>query len=239
MSVVATAPFELPTRSGFNELFVLFTGLNLSAGEYWLVLGTPRHGPASFASWVVSRPVTVRIADNARYLGTATVMIGKMADYVPASVFSGIKTDYGYQMEVTGFPVRDRKKPARPHYVMNGDDAFVIAIQRGAGFIFRAKAIDYYRFTVAENGNWEFTPLKGGAKTGKLGADDLEKWVKDIEDGGLYTVDSNPDLGALDEPYMDITVNTNEKKTRVRIRLAEKLSQAIEKKIVEIVKPSD
>ena len=44
-------------------------------------------------------------------------------------------------------------------------------------------------------------------------------------------------LGAHDEPYMDITVQTKDKKTRVRIGLSEKLSQAIEKKIVEVAKP--
>ena len=48
---------------------------------------------------------------------------------------------------------------------------------------------------------------------------------------------SNPKLGAADEPYMDITVQTKGKKTQVRIRLEEKLSQAIEKKIVEVAKP--
>lgn len=128
---------------------------------------------------------------------------------------------------------------AGPHYVTNKNDAFVIAVDRSAGFRAEAEAIDYYRFTVAGNGDWEFTPLKGEAKKGKLGADDLDKWVRDIEDGGLYTVESNPELGSRDEAYMDITVNIMLKKTQVRIQLAEKLSQAIEKKIVEMVKPSE
>src|SRR4051794_26884965 len=128
---------------------------------------------------------------------------------------------------------------ASPHYVNNNDEAFVIAVERSAGFTnpAQAKAIDHYRFTVAKNGNWEFKPQNAEARKGKLGADDFNRWVKDIEDGGLYEVESNPELGALDEPYMDITVNIKEKKTQVRIRLAEKLSQAIEKKIVEVVKP--
>lgn len=127
---------------------------------------------------------------------------------------------------------------AGSHYVNNNDDAFVIAVERSAGFTnpARAKAIDHYRFTVARNGDWEFKPQNGEAKNGKLRADDLNRWVKDIEDGGLYEVESDPELGALDEPYMDITVNTREKKTQVRIRLAEKLPQAVEKKIVGVVK---
>jgi hypothetical protein len=128
---------------------------------------------------------------------------------------------------------------ARPHYVTNNDDAFVIAVERSAGFTnpARAKAIDHYSFTVANDGNWEFKPQKGEAKKGTLRADDFNKWIKDIEDGGLYRVKSNPELGALDEPYMDIAVRTKEKKTQVRIRLAEELSQAVEKKIVEVVEP--
>jgi hypothetical protein len=119
------------------------------------------------------------------------------------------------------------------------DDAFVINIERGAGFTNPelTKPIDHYRFTVAKDGSWEFKPQKGESKKGKLGADDLNKWLKVIEDGGLDKVKSNPRLGATDEPYMDITVQTKDKKTQVRIRLEEKLSQAIEKKIVEVAKP--
>jgi hypothetical protein len=123
--------------------------------------------------------------------------------------------------------------------VKKKDDAFVFAIERGAGFTDpqQYKPIDHYRFTVAKDGSWEFKPQKRGFKKGKLGADDLNKWVKDIEDGGFDKVKSNPRLGAADEPYMDITVQTKDKKTQVRIRLEEKLSQAIEKKIVEVAKP--
>ena len=119
------------------------------------------------------------------------------------------------------------------------DDAFVIAIERGAGLTApnRTRPIDHYRFTVAKDGSWDFKPQRGESKKGKLGADDLSKWVKDIEDGELGKIKSNPRLGAADEPYMDITVPSKGKKTQVRIRLEEKLSQAMEKKIVEVVKP--
>jgi len=122
--------------------------------------------------------------------------------------------------------------------VKTKDDGIVIAIDRSAGFTNPelTKPIDHYRFTVIKDGSWEFKPQKGESKKGKLGAEDLNKWLKAIEDGGLDKVESNPMLGALDEPYMDITVQTK-KKTQVRIRLSEKLSQAIEKKIVEVAKP--
>lgn len=121
-----------------------------------------------------------------------------------------------------------------------GDAGIVIAIERGAGLAppELTKPIDRYRFTVAKDGGWEFIPAqKSGIKKGKLGADEVKTWVKDIEDGGLYKVKSNPALGAADESYMDITVQANDKKTQVRIPLGNKLSQAIEKKIVEMAKP--
>lgn len=67
-----------------------------------------------------------------------------------------------------------------------GDEAAVIAIQRGGGFVDPAKSpLAYYWFTVAKDGAWEFKPLKGDTRKGKLGADDVAKWVKEIEDGGF------------------------------------------------------
>lgn len=105
LRAVAITPFELPT--GFNGRFVLFTGLNLSEGEYWLVLRTPRRGPFSYANWITSTPLTVSILDHARYLGTTSVSSQGMADYAPASAFGDIWVGHGYQMEVTGFPDRD------------------------------------------------------------------------------------------------------------------------------------
>jgi len=122
------------------------------------------------------------------------------------------------------------------------DDAnLVIAIDRSAGFTSaeRARPIDHYRFTVVKDGGWVFKPVKGESRKGKLGAEDLKRWLEAIEDGGLYTVESNLMLGALDEPYMDITVRTGNRKTRVRIRLSETLSKAVEKKIVELAKPGE
>jgi len=125
-------------------------------------------------------------------------------------------------------------------YAADTDDAnLVIAIDRSAGFTSaeRARPIDHYRFTVVKDGGWLFKPVKGEWRKGKLGAEDLKRWLEAIEDGGLYTVESNLMLGALDDPYMDITVRTGNRKTRVRIPLSETLSRAVEKKIVELAKP--
>ena len=143
-------------------------------------------------------------------------------------------------MASVGFlPVTDAAYADR---VRDSDYAFVIAIDRSAGLTSpkQTRPMDHYRFTVARNGFWELEPhFKGDAKKGRLDAEELDEWIEDIERGGLDTVESNPDLGAADEPYMDITVNTHETKVRVRIRLAEKLSQAIEDKIVEVVRAGE
>jgi hypothetical protein len=117
------------------------------------------------------------------------------------------------------------------------DDALVIAIERSAGFVAPDGPITHYRFTVAKDGSWEFKPQDGESKKGKLSADDLNQWVKAIEDGGLSKVKSDPLLPAKDADFMIITVQAKGKETRVTIPLGEKLSQAIEKKIVELVKP--
>ena len=117
------------------------------------------------------------------------------------------------------------------------DDAFVIVIASSGGFVAPDGPITHYRFTVAKDGSWEFKPQEGESKKGKLSADDLNQWVKAIEDGGLYKVKSDPLLGARDAPFMAITVQARDKETRVTIPLEEKLSQAIEKKIVELAKP--
>ena len=109
---------------------------------------------------------------------------------------------------------------------------FVIAIDRSAGMK-NDKPMDHYRFTVVKDGSWELDPLKGESRKGTLAAEDLDEWIEAIEDG-LDEVESNPELGALDESFMDITVQTRNRKSRVRIRTSEELSQAIEEKIVEL-----
>jgi hypothetical protein len=116
--------------------------------------------------------------------------------------------------------------------------AAVIALQRGGGFVDPAKSpLAYYWFTVAKDGAWELKPLKGETKKGKLGTADVNKWVKEIEDGGFHKLKSNPALGAADEPYMDITIQAEGKKEQRRIPLGAKLAQAIEKKVFELIKP--
>lgn len=128
---------------------------------------------------------------------------------------------------------------AHHHDAKNED--LVIAVDRNPGFVSAdsVKTMDLYRFTIARNGDWEFKPSKGEAKKGKLAADDLTKWVQDVEEAGLYGVPSNPELGARDEPFLEITVDTWGRKAKIRMRPAEKVAKAIEKKIVELLKPDE
>jgi hypothetical protein len=117
-------------------------------------------------------------------------------------------------------------------------DAAVIAIERGGGFVNPDKnPFAYYWFTVAKDGAWELKPLKGKSLKGKLGAAEVNKWVKGIEAGGFAKLKSNPALGAADEPFLDITLRVNGKVERKRIPLQEKLAQALEKKIAKLARP--
>jgi hypothetical protein len=122
-------------------------------------------------------------------------------------------------------------------------DAYALEIVRGGGLIPPGAPnaeLSHWRFTVAKDGSWEFrfgVFGKGGVKKGKLSADELRRWIKDIEDGGFHKLVSNPRLGGADDSYMDISIRVKEEKTRKRISFAEKLSQAVHKRVFELAKP--
>lgn len=122
-------------------------------------------------------------------------------------------------------------------HAKKANDDFVIAISRQQGNARPVSPTVHYEFTVAKDGSWKFTPVEGKAKQGKLNADDLNKWLQEIANGGFGKLISNPKLGQADEPYMDITIQAKGKTERKRVRLLEKLAQAIEKKIIEIASP--
>jgi hypothetical protein len=127
-----------------------------------------------------------------------------------------------------GASAGDPKKPA----------GAILVIERGGGLVDPAKnPFAHYGFTVAKDGAWELKALRGESRKGKLGADAVARWVKEIEDGGFHKLKSNPSLGAADEPYMEITLQVRGKKEKKRIPLQEKLAQAIEKKVFELAKP--
>ena len=117
------------------------------------------------------------------------------------------------------------------------DGAFVLTIERSGGFVDPDQdPLALYRFTVAKDGGWELKPARGEARKGKLRADALTRWLKEIEEGGFDKLKSNPSLGAADEPFMEITIRAKGKKEQKRIRLEEKLVQAVEKKVIELAK---
>jgi hypothetical protein len=110
-------------------------------------------------------------------------------------------------------------------------DAFVIAIQVQPG---RSPG---YGFTVARDGSWQYSPVNGKAKRGKLTADDLDNWLQAVEKGGFNKLVSNPKLGQACEPYMDITIRAKSRAEKKRVPLLEKVAQAIHNKIVELSGP--
>lgn len=117
------------------------------------------------------------------------------------------------------------------------DAAIVLTLERSGGFVDPDKnPLAIYQFTVAKDGTWELKPARGKTMKGKLGREQLTKWLKEIEDGGFARLKSNPALGAADETYMDITIQDKDKKEQKRIPLQEKLAQAIDKKVLELAR---
>jgi hypothetical protein len=122
-------------------------------------------------------------------------------------------------------------------------DAYALEVVRGGGLPppdSREAELAHWRFTVAKDGSWEFrfgVFGKGGVKKGKLGTDELQRWIKDIEKGGFHKLESNTKLGAVDDSFMDITIRVKGEATQKRISSEEKLSQAIHKRVIELTKP--
>lgn len=108
---VAKKEFELP--ESYNGMFVLFTNVNLAAGEYWLVLEDPHNGRFSYANWVVAIPFLISTTKGSQYLGTTNS--SEISTYMPATLIRPVDRQYGYQFEVTGEPeplLRD-EEPSR------------------------------------------------------------------------------------------------------------------------------
>ncbi len=112
-SEVASVSFDLPL--GYQGMYTLFTGLDLTAGDYWLVFSKPRRGPFSYANWTISTPRDLTTGPRIRYLGMAWVdSEDRIAEYVPASDFNVLTDRFPYRFEVTGEPVRPeiRRRPS-------------------------------------------------------------------------------------------------------------------------------
>ncbi len=117
------------------------------------------------------------------------------------------------------------------------DDGSVIALHRGGGFVDPDRMpFAHYWFTVAKDGSWEVKPLKGTSRKGKFTAAEVKNLQKEIEDGGFDKMKSNPALGAADEAYLEIAIVSGGKKVTKRIRLEEKLAEALDKKVSALAK---
>ncbi|MBY0230019.1 MAG: hypothetical protein K2W96_12115 [Gemmataceae bacterium] len=112
-----------------------------------------------------------------------------------------------------------------------GDGPVIVLHRFAGGLVDPAKPFANFEFTLAKDGAWEMKGAMGKTRKGKLKPDEAAKWVKEIQGGGFAKLESNPALGAADEPYLDITLQPGGKKDQKRIKLEEKLAQAIEKKV--------
>lgn len=111
-SEVASVQFDLPL--GYDGMYTLFTGLDLAAGDYWLVFSKPRRGPFSYANWTLSTPRDLTLNPRVRYLGMAWVdSEDRIAEYVPASDFNVLTDQFPYRFEVTGDPARPDPRVGR------------------------------------------------------------------------------------------------------------------------------
>jgi hypothetical protein len=117
------------------------------------------------------------------------------------------------------------------------DDGSVIAIHRGGGFVDPCRMpFAHYWMKVMKGGAWEVKPLKGESRKGKLTDAGVKELMKMITAGGFDKLKSNPALGAADEPYLEISIVSDGKKVTKRIRLEEKLAEALDRKVTELAK---
>jgi hypothetical protein len=113
----------------------------------------------------------------------------------------------------------------------------LLAFERNGGIV-PPTAAAYYTFTVSPDGLWEFKPTKTGqVKKGRIPPEELKRWIKEIEDRGLFRLTGNENLGNNDEPYLLAEMNKEGMKHRVKIMLGHPEAVRVDKKIVEMVKP--
>lgn len=79
----------------------LFTGLDLEAGVYWLILARPRERAHSSINWFVARPGEMITSCGVRYVGSRSYTFhGDAAEYLPASKFAKKYEPYRFQFAV-------------------------------------------------------------------------------------------------------------------------------------------
>lgn len=98
---VAYVSLDLPYP--FTGWVKLFQGLDLEAGEYWLLIAKPRDRAHSSINWVAANPRILLASSGVQYLGTKSYTYASdAAAYLPASKFAAIELEpYGFGLEVT------------------------------------------------------------------------------------------------------------------------------------------
>ena len=71
------------------------------------------------------------------------------------------------------------------------------------------------------------------------GWDTLKRWLKELEDHGLFRQSSNEKLGENHEPYLIAVLHKEGVRHRVKIVLENPLAQRVDRKVIEMVKPVD
>ena len=80
---------------------VLFSGLNLPAGNYWITFGAPAP-PTSYLNWAASNPASVAAGSGSSYTGFAYLVDG-YGTFPPGSsfIFPAQLSQFAYQFSVT------------------------------------------------------------------------------------------------------------------------------------------
>ena len=101
---VARTSLDLPYP--FADWVTLFEGLELEAGEYWLVIAKPRDRAHSSINWFATDRMTLRGSCDIQYLGTKSYTLpSDAATYLPASKFAATDLmSYGFGIRVSGTP---------------------------------------------------------------------------------------------------------------------------------------
>ena len=93
--------FDLPFP--FDGWITLFEGLELEAGDYWLIVAKPPEKTFSSINWTMANPMRLKMSSAVRYIGTTSYTYDSdVAEYLPASNFGPKYEPYGFEIEVTG-----------------------------------------------------------------------------------------------------------------------------------------
>ena len=129
-------------------------------------------------------------------------------------------------------------------YTTKAADDYALKIVRGGGLPppnAPNAEFEHYVFTAGKDGKWEFRYgvfEKRGIKSGPIGTAELKRWIKDIEHDGFHRLESNPNLGAADEGYLDVTILSEGKQFQKRINMGENLSHSIHKRVIDVTRPA-